>query len=296
MLGDMGTEPRAQSTQDRPSSSGRRVSTGRRRTVDVLPRFLDRAWTARETRILRAALHGTAALLFPVQCACCQRPDAALCTLCATALRRAALHPTRVEQHADALPLNRLGEALPVLAAGKYEHELASVLLAFKNRHMVSLGKVLVPVLASALRTGIAALANPRIPVVLVPVPTRRQALAKRGYWPVGLLLRRVVAARALPAHARVVHALSYDMRDSWGAAQKGRGRRGRTSVANTMRVRATPGIRKIIASGAQVIMVDDVLTTGATLAEAHRCLAASGLRVAGAVVLASTTAPGGNR
>ena len=206
------------------------------------------------------------------------------------------MHPGRVERHAEALPLNQRGQALPVVAAGTYEHELASVLLAYKNHRMVSLGKVLAPVLASALRAGILGLADPREPVILVPVPTRRQALAKRGYWPVGLLLRRVAAARSLPGNVRVVHLLGYGFGKSWGAAQKGLGRRGRASVRNTMRLRATPGARKIISSGAQVLLVDDVLTTGATLAEAHRCLAGRGPVVCGAVVLASTTAPAGNR
>ncbi|GAA1495715.1 hypothetical protein GCM10009628_07170 [Paeniglutamicibacter kerguelensis] len=69
---------------------------------------------------------------------------------------------------------------MPVIAAGKYEHELASVLLAYKNHQMVSLGRVLAPVLASALRAGILGLANPQAPVILVPVPTRRQARAGR--------------------------------------------------------------------------------------------------------------------
>ena len=138
-----------------PSRAPRPGATGGRRTTPWWPRLLDRLWSARETRILRSALRGTAALLFPVQCVCCRRPDASLCRPCATGLRRAGLHPGRVERHAEALPLNQRGQALPVVAAGKYEHELASVLLAYKNHQMVSLGKVLAPVLASALRAGI---------------------------------------------------------------------------------------------------------------------------------------------
>ena len=123
MLGFMRSNERIPSRAPRPDATGRSGAT------PWWPRLLDRLWSARETRILRSALRGTAALLFPVQCVCCRRPDASLCRPCATGLRRAGLHPGRVERHAEALPLNQSGQALPVIAAGKYEHELASVLL-----------------------------------------------------------------------------------------------------------------------------------------------------------------------
>ena len=256
--------------------------------------ILDRLWSARETRILRAAFRGTAALLFPVQCVCCGRPDAALCRACATALRRAGMHPGRVEGHAEALPLDGCGRVLPVIAAGSYEHELAAVLLAYKNHQMVALGKALAPVFAPALRAGIMEFTDPGRPVLLVPLPTRRQARAVRGYWPVGLLLRGAASGGKLPGNVQVAPLLRYAFGSSWGATQKGRGRRGRRSVHNTLRMRDTPGVRRAVSLGAQVILVDDVLTTGATLSEAHRCLAGRGPKVCGAVVLASTAAPAG--
>ncbi|WP_261792282.1 phosphoribosyltransferase family protein [Arthrobacter sp. PM3] len=56
------------------------------------------------------------------------------------------------------------------------------------------------------------------------------------------------------------------------------------------MRVRARP--RPPGVTGRTCIIVDDVLTTGATLAEAARALRAAGAVVCGAVVVAATRPP----
>lgn len=266
-------------------------------TADRILRALDRAWNARESEVLRASFRAAAALLMPVPCVGCGRPDLRLCQACARALQRSARRPVRVEAAAEALPLNECGEPMPVVAAGKYEHELASVLLNYKNHQMVALGKVLMPLLASALHSAIEELTDPGAPVLLVPVPTRRQARATRGYWPVGMLLHRVEAAHLLPNNVRVARLLGYGARASWGrSAQKGQGRRGRALVHNTMKTRATPGTKKLFGADAQVLLVDDVLTTGATLAEAHRVVVHGGLVCCGAVVVAGTPAPNEER
>ncbi|WP_454261450.1 phosphoribosyltransferase family protein [Pseudoxanthomonas mexicana] len=56
-------------------------------------------------------------------------------------------------------------------------------------------------------------------------------------------------------------------------------------NVSGSMRARG--------AAGAAVIVVDDVVTTGATLVEAARALRAGGARVLGAATVASTTRTG---
>ncbi|BCW76308.1 hypothetical protein NicSoilB11_26330 [Arthrobacter sp. NicSoilB11] len=73
-------------------------------------------------------------------------------------------------------------------------------------------------------------------------------------------------------------------------AGQKGLGRGARSQrVRGSMRVK--PGARAKVA-GRPCIIVDDVLTTGATVGEAARALHLAGAVVRGAVVLAATRPP----
>lgn len=252
----------------------------------------DRVWNTTECRKLREAAQATSMLLFPVQCVCCGCVDAKLCSTCSQRLSSAVLRPQRVDEFAESLPLNVAGDPLPVIAAGRYEHELSGVLLAYKNRSMVALAPLLVPGLARAIRAAVYELTDPSAEVLLIPIPTRRKALSVRGYWPVGLLTSRVVKAHLLPRNVRVVHALRYAVGASWGGSQKVRGRVGRAAVHNTMLARRSPMVKVSLNSASQILFIDDVLTTGSTLAEAFRALHKCCVVPCGAVVMASTAAP----
>lgn len=253
---------------------------------------VDAWWAHGAAYAVRSGMRGTAALLLPVDCVCCRRPDAVLCAPCTRAMRTACLRPRRVEHRAESLPLNHRNEPLPVVAAGAYEHELAAVILAFKNRQMPGLAGILVPPLARAVKSAIDTLVEPGAPVVLVPVPTRLQARNRRGYFPVGLLLGRLRRTRVLPDRVLVAGLVRYRATRQFTAAQKGKGRRARGAVRNSMCAGGGGLPARFADLGARVLLIDDVLTTGSTLAEAKRVLAEAGLHVCGAVVLAATPAP----
>ncbi|WP_371818143.1 ComF family protein [Pseudarthrobacter sp. C4D7] len=183
---------------------------------------------------------------------------------------------------------------LPVVAAGVYRDELAQALLAFKRQGQHQLAGSLGRVLAGAVRS-----AAPRgNGILLVPVPTGTAAYVNRGFSPVHLLLKE--AARQLPGlDVADVLGKKSASRLEWSRAlglghgpggQKGLGRGARSRrVRGSMRVKS--GARARVA-GKPCIIVDDVLTTGATLGEAARTLHAAGARVRGAVVLAATRPP----
>jgi len=129
--------------------------------------------------------------------------------------------------------------------------------------------------------------------VCLVPVPSSTGAYIKRGFSPVHLMLAELQRGTAI-AGTPVVDVIRKSRRraalEQLPGGQKGLGRGARASrVRGSMKV---PGCRRARVAGRRCIIVDDVLTTGATLAEAARALHLSGAVVVGAVVLAATRPP----
>jgi predicted amidophosphoribosyltransferase len=229
------------------------------------------------------------ALALPVDCVCCGAEDLALCVGCERQVRLLTRHPFRAEEQAPALMKVDGGMILPVVAAGVYREELAQALLSFKRHGQHQLKAVL----AKGLGHGIDEAAAGLDAVCLVPVPSGTGAFIKRGFSPIHLLLsaRRQRRTRAGPP---VVDALrksrSRAALQHLPGGQKGLGRGARAArVRGSMKV---TGCMRRQVLGRRCIIVDDVLTTGATLAEAARALHLSGAIVAGAVVLAATRPP----
>lgn len=173
--------------------------------------------------------------------------------------------------------------------AGPYEGTLRRAILAYKRRGWIGLDQPLGRLLASAVIEHLAAsaLLGPLERVVLVPVPSHRDSLRERGVDAVHrLALCAAVCLRADGLQVDVLDALVLRReyrRNSVGDL------RGRRAVHGAFA--AAHGNR--LAAGAQrsaiVIVVDDVITTGATAAEAMRALVANGVRVSGVAAVAGT-------
>lgn len=202
---------------------------------------------------LREISSEIAAFLLAASCAGCDEPGSLLCAAC-----RAALVPVP----RDALTPG----GLRVRAALGYEGVAARCIRRLKGHGETHL--------AHPLGAALAAVLGPLVSPAtwIVPVPTSRSAFRRRGYRVPELLVRRageqpqrVLSARARPLDQRLLGARERMM-----------------NVQDSMRARRA-------GEGAEAVLVDDVVTTGATLDEAFRAATAAGFVVVSAVALAAT-------
>ncbi|WP_167136628.1 phosphoribosyltransferase family protein [Diaminobutyricimonas sp. TR449] len=203
--------------------------------------------------ILKDALLDAAALLFPVRCAGCGADDRSVCDDCTAAL-------------APEITARMLDDGTPVTTALLYDGVARQLILAFKEQGRTDAAAPLVAALAAALSS----VAAPGVEVA--PVPTTRAAYRRRGFDPVGLLLRRAgLRPRRILARPRP------------GARQK-------TLTIDERATNRHGSMRaKTALAGRRFLVVDDVFTTGATLGEASRAIRAAGGEVVGAVAVAYT-------
>jgi predicted amidophosphoribosyltransferase len=229
----------------------------------------------RRRRAIRASRAGFADLVdlvLPKRCLCCREPGPVLCEAC--------IGPV------DPFPVPIDG--LTAFAAGAYEDAFRAAVLAYKERGRRDVARGLAGLLAAAVEGVLTVEAVPGTyprPVVLVPVPSSRAAARVRGGQHVLRLARRAAAmigTAVAPDALQLVRATV----DSAGLGVAER----RANLAGAMAAARPPFEgRNSGRPGLSAIVVDDVVTTGATLLEAVRALQRSGWIVRGAAVIAAT-------
>ncbi|MFE9306087.1 ComF family protein [Streptomyces sp. NPDC006706] len=215
-------------------------------------------------------------LVLPTECGGCGRPRTVLCPRCRAALSRGAPRRVRPVPEPSGLPA--------VYAAAPYADAVRAALLAHKERGALALARPLGTALAGAVRAGLRAAATGAGrsgagagaaggvaggAVMLVPVPSARQAVRARGHDPA----RRIALAAAgglrrsgTPARALAVLRQRRVVADQSGLTSRQR----LENLAGALEVAA--GGAGLLLSG-PVVLVDDVVTTGASLAEAARAV-----------------------
>jgi predicted amidophosphoribosyltransferase len=218
-------------------------------------------------------------LLLPVPCAGCGRIGSAACPGCAAVLLAPA-RAVRPSPEPDGLP--------PCFTVSAYDGVVRELLLAAKERGAVGLLPVLAAGLASAVAGAVADL-PPSHPVVLVPVPSTAAAIRGRGDDVVlGLARGAAAATRRRGRAVRVAPVLRHvrAVRDSAGLSATERA----ANLGGALAVRSDG--RRLLLDVA-VVVIDDLMTTGATVAEAARALGGAGATVCGAATVAATARRG---
>lgn len=206
---------------------------------------------------IRVACAEILALLLAATCAGCDQPETMLCEAC-----RRQLVPAPLELRTPA--------GLRVRAAVPFEAVAARCIRRMKDSGETMAARPLGAVLGDVLRAELGAQTRSR-PLV-APIPTSRHSFRARGYRVPELLLRR--------AGEQSERLLSVSRRSA--------DQRGLDADQRIANVRASMRARRQ-GSGQAVMLVDDVMTTGATFDEGARALRAAGFHVVAGVALAAT-------
>lgn len=220
------------------------------------------------TSVLAALLD----LVLPRSCCGCDVPGRSVCQDCLALLTGAAAAPTRPDPCPAGLPA--------LTAATAYDGAVRRLLVAHKDRGQLALARPLGHALAAAVLLHRSVEGGLDGPLLLCPVPSAPAAVRARGHD--HALRLAAAAADSLSAGgqpARVERLLR--------PARRVADQSGLTSAGRAANLRGA--LRAVVGRPGPVVIVDDIVTTGATLAEAARALRSGGRDVVGAAVVAST-------
>jgi ComF family protein len=228
--------------------------------------------------ILKEIMTGIADVIFPPRCITCsaileEHHPLPFCPQCTAGIRfiRSPLCtrcgiPFTAPEEEDHLCGECLVAPKPFAlarAVGLYEATLLEAIHLFKYRGGIGTGRVLGGIMADF----VGGIWDMKAFSVIMPVPLHRKRLHERGFNQAVILARSIAKRFALPLDFLTLK------REVYTAAQVGLGHEERS-----VNVRGVFTVRKPErTAGKRVLLVDDVYTTGSTLAECTRTLLDAG-------------------
>lgn len=219
-------------------------------------------------------------LVLPAECAGCHRAGASWCRRCDRALTRLAL-PSGPSMVVPDPPPRRLPDTV---AWGLYDDPLRAAITAWKDEGRRDLLTVLAPLLAAAMEAACAHADWTQGPVLIVPAPSSSRSTRIRGDMPSVDLAGGAVRAHLSRRTLRLVPAVAPARAVADQAGLSATSRTANLRRAHVVASRWLPVVRD-----RRCLVVDDVLTTGATITECARALMQAGaMEVRGATVAIS--------
>jgi predicted amidophosphoribosyltransferase len=169
-----------------------------------------------------------------------------------------------------------------VWTVAAYDGAVRAALLAHKEDGRLSLATPLGRALALSV---MGVLSSRTVPgqLLLVPVPSRPAVVRERGHdplWRLARVCRRSLRAAGIHAATSQLLRQRTKVDDQAGLSAADR----QTNLSHAFVVRRKPRSRQLAA-----IVLDDIITTGATAKEAARALDEGGVHVVGVAVVAAT-------
>jgi predicted amidophosphoribosyltransferase len=194
-------------------------------------------------------------LIFPVRCLGCDQLGISICSVC-----RKFWHPRIIKTW------SRSDISFPIYSSIPYSPIAGRVLLAAKEDSLELADNLLASALMHSLR-------GARVEAqcdFLIPIPSRKSVARKRGRQFISILSKKIGESEGLPTEDLLTHIRKVRDQSNLDAKHRAENLEG-----------ALVSLRFI--SG-RAVLIDDLVTTGATLREAARALRTAGIEVSAAV------------
>lgn len=201
------------------------------------------------------SLHALQELIFPVRCLGCSALGLSLCSQC-----RRSWHPHIYRR------ISRSAPHFPIYSAVHYSPIAGKVLLAAKESGLLQADEIIL----HALQRSLAYCVQEQGFGILIPIPSRPTISRLRGRQFVFNLSSQLSLTSHLPVYENLIHIRKVKDQSTLDASSRSKNLTG-----------AMKALRYL--SG-KAILIDDLVTTGATLDEAARALREKGIEVAAAV------------
>ena len=215
-------------------------------------------------------------ILFPGRCIGCSSLGSSLCQVCARSWSPSIYRQKLSKRYQSTTYSTR---DLTIYSSSLYSPVAKRVLLAAKESHIRDADKLLIAALDISIDYFLRDFNRLTISA-LIPVPSRPKAIRERGRDFLTEISQIVARNRQIPVSSLLGYSRAVKDQSRLSIEERWSNLEGafllQSNRAGDLAVRSS--------KGSAVLLVDDLVTTGATLLEAERALNYAGIRVAGAV------------